>query len=84
MLVNENRATARLMAKKTSVKPDWMKKHSHKGIACRRGQPICHDELKQNINLTLTPTALNRLKELAIQMNLSRSEVVERWLRNEI
>ncbi|WP_414545302.1 ribbon-helix-helix protein, CopG family [Nostoc sp. CCY0012] len=69
------------MPRKKSIKPDWMRKRSHVGTPCRKGKPIYYEEVKKNINLTLTPTALNRLKELAIKMKISRSEVVERWLR---
>ncbi len=72
-----------IMTKRKQKKPDWMKKSSHPGIACRKGQAICYEEVKTNINLTLTPTALDILKELAMQMKISRSEIIERWLRGE-
>jgi hypothetical protein len=56
-------------------------KLSHKGKACRRDQPINHDELKKPINLMLTPLAREKFNQMAIQSGLSRSEILERWLR---
>ena len=70
------------MGKRKQQKPDYMKKNSHKGTPCRRNKPIYYDEVKKNINLMLTPTALSILEELATQMKISRSEVIERWLRS--
>lgn len=61
--------------------PEWNPKPSHKGKPCKKGQPVLHDELKKSINLMLTPTALARLQELAVEMKTSRSEVVEWFLR---
>lgn len=70
------------MGKRKQQKPDYTKKTSHKGTPCRRNKPIYYDEVKKNINLMLTPTALRILEELATQMKISRSEVIERWLRS--
>jgi hypothetical protein len=35
------------------------------GKARRRGAPIIHDELKEKLNLTLTPTAIAKLTTIA-------------------
>lgn len=63
--------------------PLTQRKVSHKGKACRRGQPVYYDEVKQRINLMLTPYALDRLERLAEQQECSKSEVIERWLRTQ-
>lgn len=41
-----------------------------------------YDEQKKNINLSLTPTAIDKLTKIARENNLSRSEYLERYLRN--
>lgn len=51
------------------------------GKARRRGAPIIHDELKEKLNLTLTPTAIAKLGVAAKEQGLSKSELVERWAR---
>ncbi|WP_390370064.1 ribbon-helix-helix protein, CopG family [Crinalium epipsammum] len=43
-----------------------------------------YDELKKSLNLKLTPTAIRKLENLAIQYQLSRSELIERVLRGII
>ena len=62
-------------------KPITQRKGSHKGKACRRGEGVIYDEVKKSINLSLTPTAIARLEELAVAQQCSRSETVERWIR---
>lgn len=42
-----------------------------------KGVPELHDELKTRVNLSLTPTAVMGLDNLANQQGLSRSELVE-------
>ncbi len=59
----------------------FKRKGSHKGIACRKGEPIFWDELKERINLSLTPTAIAKLTQIASEENLTRSEALERILR---
>jgi len=59
---------------------NFKRKGSHKGIACRKGEPIFWDELKERINLSLTPTAIAKLTQIADQENLTRSEALERIL----
>lgn len=51
------------------------------GKARRRGAPIIHEELKEKLNLTLTPTAIEKLTATAKKEGISRSELVERWAR---
>jgi hypothetical protein len=51
------------------------------GKARRRGAPIIHGELKEKLNLTLTPTAIQKLTAIANKEGISRSELVERWAR---
>lgn len=58
------------------------KKIGHKGKACRRSQPVYYGEVKRHCNILLTPTALEKLEQLAIDQEISRSEVIERWLRS--
>lgn len=52
-----------------------------KGKKAMRGQPLYYEELKQSLNLKLTPTAKKIFSELAKKTNLSRSEFQERLLR---
>lgn len=49
-----------------------------KGI---QGQPEMYDEHKKRVNISLTPTAVERLDELAELMDVSRSELVEQVAR---
>lgn len=43
-----------------------------------RGKPEIYDELKQRTTVGLTPTAIARLDQMAAEMGISRSELVER------
>jgi len=43
-----------------------------------RGQPEIYKELKKIASFSLTPTAIEGLKQLSAQLNISRSEVLER------
>lgn len=65
-------------------RPASRRKQKHKGVQCRRGKPLYYGELKQHCNLMLTQTALDKLEELALSSNISRSEVIEQWLRSQI
>lgn len=74
------------MSKKVnSEKPDPQKNRFSrlpvKGEKAMRGKPLYYDELKQSINLKLTPTAKKVLSDLAYETQLSRSEFEERFLR---
>lgn len=60
------------------------KKAKHKGVACRRGQPIFYEEMKAPRNFSLTQTAVDNLEIIRIQRGLSsRSETLEQILRGE-
>ncbi|WP_299484766.1 ribbon-helix-helix protein, CopG family [Acaryochloris sp. IP29b_bin.137] len=48
-----------------------------KGRKKLRGQPELYDEVKGQVNLSLTATGVKGLDELAKQMGLSRSEFIE-------
>ena len=62
-------------------RPLSSRKKSHKGIPCRRGKPILHEEVKARINLTLTPSTIQKLTTVAESKGISRSELVEQLLR---
>ncbi len=72
------------MKKKKQNKPLYQYRLPCKDKKCLRGEPIYYEELKKSLNLTLTPTAIEKLNNLAMQQGISRSEVVERWLRSQI
>lgn len=55
-----------------------------KGKARRRGAPLVHDEVKININLTLTPTAIELISAAAKAKGFSKSEFIERWARESL
>ena len=48
-----------------------------KGKKTSKGYPELYDEVKKRVNLSLTPTAIAGLDELAQELGLSRSELVE-------
>jgi hypothetical protein len=43
-----------------------------------RGQPEVYDELKKIVSFSITPTAMTGLERLSEQLNISRSELIER------
>ncbi len=55
---------------------------SHKKKKRRRGEPIYYEEKKRRISLWLTPSAIEILGKKAVTQECSRSEAVERWLRD--
>jgi len=59
--------------------PSKRKKHR-----ASRGEPLAYDELKKPTNFTLTPFARQWLKQLAKLEHCSRSELLERWARNQL
>lgn len=65
--------------KQTEVK--HFSKQAHPGTKCVRGEPLYYSQLKNRISLTLTPSAIARLSEIADAVGLSRSELLERYLR---
>ncbi|HEY9796523.1 MAG TPA: hypothetical protein V6D30_12850 [Leptolyngbyaceae cyanobacterium] len=54
------------------------KKPSRKGLKSMRGQPEIYDELKEIVSFSITPTARSGLDQLSEQLNISRSELLER------
>jgi hypothetical protein len=43
-----------------------------------RGQPEIYEECKKNASFSITPTAIEELKQLSSKLNISRSELIER------
>jgi hypothetical protein len=54
-----------------------------KGHKSRAGIGDSYGEVKKDINLTLTPTAIEALAKKAKELGLSRSELVEKFARGE-
>lgn len=54
------------------------KKPPRKGVKSMRGQPEMYNELKKIFSFSLTPTARAGLEQLSEQLNISRSELIER------
>ncbi len=52
-------------------------------IRGERGTPMYYDEVKKKTQLILTPTAIASLDHFATQLNISRSEFVERIARGD-
>ncbi len=67
--------------KKEPKKNNPHPKQAHPGIKCIRGEPLYYSQLKERISLTLTPAAIEELTKLADATGLSRSELLERYLR---
>lgn len=55
-----------------------------KGQKNVKGQPERYEEVKSRVNLSLTPTAAEKLKVLAAEYGLSKSEFVEQVARGLI
>ena len=55
-----------------------------KGKRTSKGYPELYDEVKKRVSLSLTPTAISKLDELAQELSLSRSELVEQIARGVI
>jgi len=68
--------------KQKTERPEYSIKQAHPGQQCLRNVPILYDEKKQPISLTLTPTAIKKLTDLALMIGDSRSQVIEQLLRN--
>lgn len=58
------------------IKPP--RKQAKKGMKGQRGRPELYDEVKGKMTLSLTRTAIRGLDDLAVQHDLSRSELIER------
>ena len=46
-----------------------------------KGVPVHHDELKAKRTINLTDTAWAKVKAMALEQDISASEVIERWAR---
>lgn len=55
-----------------------------KGRKKSKGVPELYNEVKKRVNLSLTPTAIAGLDQLSQELNLSRSELVEKIGRGAI
>ncbi|MBR8838671.1 MAG: hypothetical protein DSM106950_32885, partial [Stigonema ocellatum SAG 48.90 = DSM 106950] len=53
-----------------------------KGIKRTKNQPVFYTELKKERAINLTDTVWDKLTEIAAKVGISRSEVVERIVRN--
>jgi metal-responsive CopG/Arc/MetJ family transcriptional regulator len=49
-----------------------------------RNVPMFYNEVKQSFNAKLTPTMIQKLDSIATDLNISKSEVIERLLRANI
>jgi hypothetical protein len=70
--------------KAKSTERHKMPKGYLEGKARRRGVPLIYEERKRNINLTLTPTAIDLISAAAKAAGFSRSEFIERWARENL
>ena len=53
-----------------------------KGQKGLKNTPYIYDEVKKNHTLAFTPTAWELLKSEAKKLNISVSEMIERWIRD--
>jgi hypothetical protein len=60
------------------------KKPIRQGVKSMRGQPEIYDELKRVASFSITPTAQLGLERLSQQLNISRSELIERIGRGRL
>ncbi len=71
-------ANSRRITRKRRPRRDHEKKPSRKGVKSVRGQAEMYDELKKIVSFSITPTARTGLERLSEQLNISRSELIER------
>ena len=64
--------------RKGRPRQEYEKKPSCKGMKSMRGQPEIHDEVKKPVSFSITPTAQLGLARFSKQLNISRSEFIER------
>jgi hypothetical protein len=64
--------------KKRRKRQEHEKKPIQKGRKSMRGQPEIYSECKESTSFCITPTARQGLKQLSSQLNISRSELIER------
>ena len=75
---NLRRKADRPKSKKSRIREPREKKIIRKGLKSLRGQPEAYDELKKIVSVSLTPTAIKGLDDLARTHVISRSELLER------
>jgi hypothetical protein len=68
---------------KSSSRAEHRRKPSHKGKQCQRGQGLIYDEIKERLNLTITPTGIARLEAKAKAEKCSISTLIEEFARSE-
>lgn len=56
---------------------------TRKGKKPKGGEPLFYEEKKTQVSMQLTPTAIANLNSFATQLNISRSEFVERIARGD-
>jgi hypothetical protein len=71
-------AKSRKMTKKARPRREHEKKPTRKGVKSMRGQPEVYDEVKKSVSFSVTLTAQTGLTRLSEQLNISRSELIER------
>ncbi len=59
-----------------------MQESNNGGLSGRKGKPKIHGEAKGKFNISLTPTAKNKLIEAANEAGISPSELIERWAKS--
>lgn len=65
-------------------RPQCQRKQGKKQHKSMRGVAELYDEKKRQFNTTLTPTAITNLEKIALEIKVSRSEVIEKAARGEI
>ena len=68
--------------RKSSIRPEHRKKPSHKGKQCQRGKGLIYDEIKERLNLTITPTGKAKLEAKAKAEQCSISTLIEEFARS--
>mgnify|MGYP001803918138 CR=1 FL=1 len=52
------------------------------GLNGKRGKPLLHKELKNKFNASLTPSAIEKLKQRGLKHCISPSEYMERLMQS--
>ncbi|MBD1892924.1 hypothetical protein [Coleofasciculus sp. FACHB-SPT9] len=69
-------------ASKSKVRAEHRRKPSHKGKQCQRGKGLIYDEIKERLNLTITPTGKAKLEAKAKAERCSISTLIEEFARS--
>lgn len=70
--------------KEKPQRPNYQRKQGKSGAKSLRGCPEIYDQKKRQFNITLTPSSIDTLAEIAILVGESRSQVIEKAIRGEI